>query len=147
MSTRSHLKPLAAAAGALALLLTGCSSDATGAASVPAQQPTAAANSSTRVVDGAEGLKLAARDGATVIDVRTPQEFADGHLDGARNIPLDGFGAAVDDLPRHDTYVLYCRTGNRSAQAAHVMHGLGFPDVADAGSLDALAAAGGRVIT
>ncbi|MCP5396298.1 MAG: rhodanese-like domain-containing protein [Sphingomonadaceae bacterium] len=54
----------------------------------------------------------------TLIDVRTPEEFAAGHIAGATNIPLDSFDPAA--LPREDgkQVVLYCRSGNRSGQAA-----------------------------
>jgi phage shock protein E len=137
---------LAAAAGA-AVLLSGCAGDDAGRASEPLERP-AAADSGVRAVDPGAGLRLTARQDAVVLDVRTPEEFGDGHLEGARNLPLaDDFAAAVARLPRDGSYVLYCRTGNRSAQAAQIMAGLGFTDVADAGGLDALAAAGGRVVS
>jgi phage shock protein E len=135
---------LAALAGA-AVLLSGCTGDA-GQASQPSERP-AAASSGVRAVDPGAGLRLTARQDAVVLDVRTAEEFGDGHLEGARNLPLaDDFAAAVASLPRDGSYVLYCRTGNRSAQAARLMADLGFTDVADAGGLDALAAAGGRVV-
>ncbi len=139
-----HVLPLAAAL----LALSGCGSDGaptaaapTPAASTPATD--AAASTGVRVVSAADGLRLAAQADAVVIDVRTPEKFAAGHLDGARNVPLaDDFDTAVQAMPRDASYVLYCRTGNRSAQAAEIMAGLGF-----AGGLDVLAAAGGRVVT
>ncbi|MEN9784807.1 MAG: hypothetical protein RLZZ299_71 [Pseudomonadota bacterium] len=55
---------------------------------------------------------------AQVIDVRTPEEFASGHVPGARNVPLDGLTLeAVEDDPSRDLY-LVCRSGRRSAEAA-----------------------------
>ncbi len=55
---------------------------------------------------------------AQVIDVRTPEEFAAGHLPGARNVPLDGLSLeAVEDDPSRDLYVV-CRSGRRSAEAS-----------------------------
>jgi phage shock protein E len=75
--------------------------------------------------------------GATVVDVRTPAEYASGHLAGARNIDLQSpsFAAEVGRLDRAGAYVVYCRSGNRSAQAAQLMTAMGFTDVRDAGSL------------
>lgn len=157
MSARRHARDVLPLAAAALLALSGCDSDsdpaAAGAQAAPAPAAStpgaeSAASTGVRVVSAADGLRLAARADAVVIDVRTPEEFADGHLDGARNVPLaDGFADAVQALPRDASYVLYCRSGNRSAQAAEIMAGLGFADVADAGGLDALAAAGGRVVT
>ena len=89
--------------------------------------------------------------GATVIDVRTPSEYAAGHLEGAVNIDVqneNGFLAGVRQLDRDGTFVVYCRSGNRSAAAANRMRDLGFTDVVDAGGFDEAAAATGlRVVT
>lgn len=83
-----------------------------------------------------------------MLDVRTPQEYAAGHLIEARNVALgEDVAAAVASLPPAGTYVLHCASGNRSARAASIMADLGFTDVVDAGGLDDLAAAGGRVTT
>ena len=76
---------------------------------------------------------------ATVVDVRTPAEFAEGHLQGAVNINFQnesGFLAGVRQLDRDGSYVLYCRSGNRSAAATARMRDLGFTDVTDAGGFD-----------
>ncbi|WP_024332575.1 rhodanese-like domain-containing protein [Gordonia hirsuta] len=73
----------------------------------------------------------------TVIDVRTPAEFAQGHLTGAMNIDLQSaaFDQEIGRLDRSGSYLVYCRSGNRSAYAAQVMSSMGFTDVRDAGSL------------
>lgn len=83
--------------------------------------------------------------GATVIDVRTPAEFAEGHLEGAVNIDVSapGFDAAVGELDPAGSYVVYCRSGNRSAAAAARMADLGFGDVTDVGGLQEAADATG----
>lgn len=77
-------------------------------------------------------------DDAVVIDVRTPAEFESGHLRGARNINLASgdFVEVIAALPVDVPYVVYCRTGNRSAQAVEIMRSTGFADVTDAGGLD-----------
>ena len=66
-------------------------------------------------------------DGLIVLDVRTPQEFREGHLAGARN--MDFFGGAFEmqtaDLPRDVPLLIYCRSGKRSAAAAESLAGAG----------------------
>lgn len=65
--------------------------------------------------------------GARVVDVRTPAEFAAGHVPGALNIPFDEIGRrAVEVGDPGDPVVLYCRTGRRSGLAAATLRGLGF---------------------
>jgi phage shock protein E len=117
----------------------------------PPSAPTATqdgASSGVRALPPAEALALVEERGPVVLDVRTPQEYATGHLTEARNVALgDDFARAVASLPRTGTYVLYCTSGNRSARAASIMAELGFTDVVDAGGLNDLAGAGGRVVT
>lgn len=86
-------------------------------------------------VSSAEAHQLV-RQGATLVDVRTPEEFAGGHLDGARNVPLDALTARVTELPRDRAVVVYCRSGARSARAAAVLRGAGH-DVRDLGPMSA----------
>lgn len=102
------------------------------------------ANGVSTVEPDAAASLLADRDDVTVIDVRTPEEFAEGHLADAQLLDLTGgeFEARVGDLDRDAAYLLYCRTGNRSGQAAAMMDELGFTEVYDAGGYDSLAAAG-----
>lgn len=71
-----------------------------------------------------------------VIDVRTPEEYASGHLAGAVNINLQAptFGSEVAELDPDDSYVVYCKSGNRSAQAVALMQAEGL-DVQDAGGI------------
>jgi len=80
-----------------------------------------------------------------VIDVRTPEEFVAGHLDGAINYDFEGgsLEASLADLDPNSSYVLYCRSGRRSALAAQLMTNEGFADVTDLGSLEAAATATG----
>jgi phage shock protein E len=80
-----------------------------------------------------------------VIDVRTPAEFAEGHLDGALNIPLESgnFPNEIAQLDPAGTYLVYCRSGNRSAAAVGVMEAAGFTGLTDLGGYaDASAATG-----
>jgi len=63
-----------------------------------------------------------------VLDVRTPGEFAQGHLEGAVLVDYrsPGFREEVAGLDKTKTYLVYCRTGNRSASALGIMRELGF---------------------
>lgn len=98
--------------------------------------------SGVRVVAATEAVELLG--GRMIIDVRTPAEAAAGMLEGAVNIDIGSadFGDRIASLDRDGSYLLYCRTGNRSAQAASIMRELGFTDVIDAGGFDSLVAAG-----
>lgn len=68
-----------------------------------------------------------------IIDVRTPSEYAEGHIQGAKNIDFsaDDFTSRIESLPRDASYALYCRSGNRSKKALDVMTSLGFTHVVD----------------
>lgn len=106
-----------------ALALTGCTAPAT--------------NSDTPATSAA----APAAEVGTVIDVRTPDEFADGHLEGAVNIDVSQatFADEIAKLDKAGTYTVYCRSGNRSAQAVQQMKDAGFTNVADAGGFQAAA--------
>ena len=76
--------------------------------------------------------------GATLLDVRTPEEFAAGHLPGARNIPVDELGGRLDEVgPRDRPIVVYCASGVRAASAARTLAGAGFTRVHDLGPMSA----------
>lgn len=61
------------------------------------------------------------------VDVREPYEYAAGHVKGARNLPLSKLIDDIPrDLPKKAKIILYCRTGNRSAVAAQVLHAHGY---------------------
>ena len=73
-----------------------------------------------------------------IIDVRTPEEDAAGHLDGATLIDIKdaSFDAKIAELDPNASYIVYCRSGNRSAQAVERMKGAGFTNLTDLGSLE-----------
>ena len=66
-----------------------------------------------------------------ILDVRTSLEFHDGHIEGALNIDvnLPSFSEELEQLDRNATYLVYCRTGNRSKTALRIMDDLGFTRV------------------
>jgi rhodanese-related sulfurtransferase len=63
-----------------------------------------------------------------VLDVRTPEEFAEGHVPGAVNVPHDQVGARLGELQslKDKDVVLYCRSGRRAGMAAEVLQQAGF---------------------
>ena len=82
--------------------------------------------------------------GATVIDVRTPEEYDAGHVVDAVNADLEGdaFDGVVADLPRDAAYVVYCASGRRAAVAVERMLLEGFTDVVNGGGLEDMEAVG-----
>jgi len=66
-----------------------------------------------------------------ILDVRTESEFSNGHIEGALNIDvnLTSFREEVEKSNKNDTYLVYCRTGNRSRTALRIMEELGFTHI------------------
>ena len=95
----------------------------------------------------AEPISISAE--TVIIDVRTPDEFTSGHLDGALNIDVQSasFDETVSELPTDGEYVVYCQSGNRSAAAIGRMEGLGFTALTDAGGVGAASESTGLAIT
>jgi phage shock protein E len=88
--------------------------------------------------------------GTVVVDVRTPAEFAQGHLTGAVNIDVESsaFTTQVKQLPTTGTYVVYCRSGNRATAAISQMKVLGYTQLTNAGGItDAAASTGLSIVT
>ncbi len=80
--------------------------------------------------------KALVQGGARLLDVRSPGEFASGHLDGALNIPIDQLGARLAEVgPKETPVVVYCRSGARSGSAARVLKAAGFARVEDLGPM------------
>lgn len=75
---------------------------------------------------------------SVIIDVRTPAEFADGHVEGAINMDLQGgvFDAEFSNLDPSKSYIVYCRTGSRSGVAYSMLKDNGFMNVIDLETLD-----------
>lgn len=112
------------------LLLAACGGDDT-AESVG--EPAAAATSPDYgLVTPQEAAQLAG-SGVTVVDVRTPEEFAEGHIDGAQLVDFysDTFADQIATLDPEQEYLVYCRSGNRSGQTIELMRDLGFDRVWD----------------
>jgi rhodanese-related sulfurtransferase len=88
------------------------------------------------VVD-AEAARKLVRAGVKVVDVRTPAEFAAGHIPGAVNIPYDELARRAEEVGAPSAPVLlYCRTGRRSGIATETLRKLGFGEIYDLRAYD-----------
>ena len=66
-----------------------------------------------------------------LVDVRTPEEFDAGHIEGSVNIPLQELADRYDEFPQDMPIVVYCRSGNRSGTATEMLNAEGFDNVYD----------------
>ena len=86
-------------------------------------------------VSGSEARALVAK-GALLLDVRTPGEFAGGHIEGALNIPVQELGQRLGELgDKARPIVVYCRSGKRSSRAASMLKGAGHSATHDLGAM------------
>ena len=86
-------------------------------------------------VTGGDARALVAQ-GATLLDVRSPEEFGGGHINGAINIPVQELPRRTDDLgDKNGQIVVYCQSGGRSAMAKRLLESQGFSNVHDLGSM------------
>lgn len=77
-----------------------------------------------------------------IIDVRTPAEFAEGHINGAINIPVDRIGQdihSVAGINKNSVILLYCRSGSRSDRARTILLQQGYTQVINGGGLSDVA--------
>lgn len=74
-------------------------------------------------------------DGGILIDVRTPKEYKDGHVPGAINRPVEDINSWKDSIEKEQAIYLYCRSGNRSGQAAKTLKNNGYSKVYDLGGI------------
>ncbi len=101
-----------------------------------------AATSAVQKVGANEAVGML--DSRVVVDVRTPAEYAAGHIAGAANIDVEAsdFSAQISSLDKNAAYLVYCQSGRRSAIAAEQMAAAGFTDIVDGGAMGDLVAAG-----
>lgn len=139
---QSRLKKWAVSASllALSLLLSACTSAGTGSA-----EPSKSGGSSSAQSELSAYSKITAEEakakldagGATVVDVRTAEEYADKHIPGAVLVPVESIGEEPPAaLPDKDAVLLvHCRTGVRSRQASEKLAALGYTQVYDFGGI------------
>jgi rhodanese-related sulfurtransferase len=119
--------------GVAATMLLGCGGD----------------TSSTGGNEAKAAVESAVEAGTVIIDVRSVEEFSAGHLEGALNFNVED-GTLATQLSVLDPaadYIVYCRSGRRSAIAADMMRNAGFDTVVDLGSIEDAAKSTGLPIT
>ena len=112
---------------ALALVMTGCAA------------PQASADSFRQISMEEAAAMMQAQEGYIILDVRTVQEYESGHIPGAICIPNETISdAEIPQLPDKDQLILvYCRSGNRSKQAAAKLARLGYKNIVEIGGIGA----------
>ena len=109
----------------VALLLVGCAA--------PAEETT------YRQVNMDEAITMMEEgSGYIILDVRTPEEFAEKHIPGAINVANETIGTdEIPELPDKDQLILvYCRSGNRSKQASEKLAALGYTNIVEFGGIN-----------
>jgi rhodanese-related sulfurtransferase len=89
---------------------------------------------SNPLVTGTEAQNLV-KAGAILVDVRSVEEFAGGHIEGALNIPIDDLEARQGELPKDKDIVLYCRSGGRSTKGKALLVAAGYTKVHNLGGM------------
>ena len=116
----------------LALGLFGCGDTSAGTEEEPAAAEVVAPEVPSKTVEAAYEFIQGGTDGSVcVIDVRTPEEYDLGHIEGALNIDYyaDSFRDEVAKLDKDVAYLVYCRCGTRGAFSTEIMQELGFSEV------------------
>jgi len=120
---------IAALSLAAALVLAGCA---------PAQNPAATAQAqAVQSISPEEARGLIGKPGVVLLDVRTQEEYDEGHIEGAALLPYDAIAADSAVLPadRNAAIIVYCRSGRRSAIAAQTLSDLGYTRLYDLGGI------------
>jgi rhodanese-related sulfurtransferase len=93
-------------------------------------------NKAARRVDVQEFASLIGNTNAVLLDVRTAEEYKEGHIKDARNVDIHSadFAAKIAELDKSRTYLVYCAAGGRSAQACKKMSQMGFANLVDLAS-------------
>ena len=77
-------------------------------------------------------------DGAVLLDVRTPQEYREGHIPGSKNVPLQQLDKIITVVENKDTVLyVYCHSGARSRQAISYLQHMGYTNVNNIGGIAA----------
>jgi rhodanese-related sulfurtransferase len=79
-------------------------------------------------------IKSMVEEGAYLVDVRTPAEFAEGHVNGSVNIPLDNVVSELPKFKNKKNIIVFCRSGNRSGQAKSILEQNGITGVVNGGT-------------
>ena len=130
--TRSWSRVIAAGALAVAAV-TGVSACSSGTPLGNSSMGSSSSQATGQHMTAEEFSTAVAKPGTIVLDVRTPAEYAGGHLPQAQNLDIEAadFATRVAALDKSATYAVYCRSGNRSGVAMERMAGVGFTHLYD----------------
>ncbi len=79
-------------------------------------------------------IKKIIEEGAFLVDVRSSEEYAEGHVTGSVNIPVDALPSELAQFENKENIVVFCRGGNRSSLAKAILEQNGFNNVVNGGS-------------
>ncbi len=131
-------KTTTCAALALAALFAfaGCAPNK-GAEQIPSSADTETESAGFEEISPEEAKELIGEANVVLLDVRTQEEYDEGHIEGAVLLPYDAITADSAGLPadKDATIIIYCRSGRRSAIAAETLLGLGYTRVYDLGGI------------
>jgi phage shock protein E len=99
---------------------------------------TACSSSSINKITAEEGkAMLDGNEEIILLDVRTYSEYAEGHIEDALLLPLSDLETEADEIipDKNAIYIIYCRSGNRSDQAANILVDLGYQNIYDMGGI------------
>ena len=84
-----------------------------------------------------EAKKIMDNEDCTILDVRTPEEFNEGHIDGAINIPLNCINEEAENIltDKNETILVYCRSGVRSKDASFILAKKGYNNILEFGGI------------
>ncbi len=129
---RGGMATLAVILGSVALAANGAEpAAATKAPGAPVSAPAASAPAPQAALPDMSQAALLEHqakhaDHLFVLDVRSPEEFREGHVPGAVNVPYDQIAARIAEVPKNKDVVLYCRSGRRAGIAADVLAANGY---------------------
>lgn len=94
-------------------------------------------SSVVQVISADEAKKMMDEEEVIVVDVRTVEEFKEAHIEGAVLLPLDTVEKKAQEVlqDKEATYLIYCRSGNRSNQAAKLLVSMGYENIYDFGGI------------
>jgi len=97
-----------------------------------------ACSTSSDFISGSEAKKLVEDQKAIILDVRTASEYNDNHIENAINVPLADLQANDFSLvkDKEATYIVYCRSGNRSTSAIKILENEGYSNLYNLGGID-----------
>lgn len=125
-------KNLLKAAAALTLVLSvGCG------AKEPATEEEKNSEAMVQVIPAEEAKSMMEEEEVIIVDVRTREEFEEAHIEGAILLTLDTIPEKAEEIlpDKTATYLLYCRSGNRSNQAANLLVDMGYEKIYDFGGI------------